>query len=397
MNPRGWRLFAVGLFGTALILSGCDKGDSDASQAAAQQQIPVVNVLTAKAEKVSTQQNLPGRVEAVREAVIIPRISGIVEHRNFQEGGIVQKGQLLYQLDDGTYRAALMTAQATLKQAEASRDLDQSNVNRYSKLLKSNAVSRQTYDQAVADLRVQEANIAAAKAAIQSAQINLGYTRITAPITGRIGYSQVTEGAYVTASTTQMTTIQQMDPMYVDVTQSVDDFLKLKRAAQNGGGENARQEDITVFLNDGSEYPHKGKFLFVNQVVNENTGEVLVRVQVPNPNDNLLPGMYVRVEVPQVNYPNAYLIPQQAVTRGEENTVIVVNDDGTFHPQPVTIAGQKGSNWIVTGGLKDGDKVLVEGITAIQMGAQKVKAEPWPAPQQAAAPASSAATSDNQE
>lgn len=375
MNSLSKRPLLIGLLGVGLILSGCGKGDAAKEAAQAGSQAAVVNVLTAKGQEISTNENLPGRLESVREAVIVPRVSGIVEARNFAEGGIVQKGQLLYQLDDGTYKANLMSAEATLQQAIANRDLDQSNVNRYAKLVKNNAVSRLTYDQAVADLKVQQANIAAAKASIESAKINLGYTRITAPITGRIGYSKVTEGAYVSASTTEMATIQQMDPMYVDVTQSADAFLNLKRAMQDGAIQ--KNTGIEIYLSDGEKYSEEGKFLFVNQVVAEDTGEVMVRVQVPNPKGELLPGMYVRVVIPQATFQNAYLIPQQAVTRGQEDTLLIANDDGSYRSQKVTIAGQTGNNWIVTGGLKDGDKVIVQGSTALFMGAQKVQTKPW--------------------
>ncbi|SUO97656.1 efflux RND transporter periplasmic adaptor subunit [Suttonella ornithocola] len=397
VSPLGLVIVAA-----TLGLTGCDKikevtgqnnNDKAPTNSASAQKAPpaVVSIITAKPQTVTIKQNLPARLEASREAVIVPRISGIVEKRLFTEGSEVRAGQPLYQIDTGTYRAALLTAQANLKsaqaslgQAKANRDLQRATVNRYAPLVKANAISRQEYDNAVANLKVQESNIAAAnaqiaaaKAAIDSANISLGYAGLNAPISGRIGRSQVSEGAYVTASNTQMAKIQQLNPMYLNITQSADAVLKLKNILQNGQAQ-ADKGGLEILLEDGSIYPQQARLLFVDQTVNETTGELTLRAEVANPKGDLLPGLYVRVVVPQASYPNAYLIPQQAVTRGEKNIVMVVEEDGSFHPVPVTIIGQQDNQWIITDGLKEGMKIIVEGLAkAGMMGAKTVQTKPW--------------------
>lgn len=380
MNVAAMRIFLALLFGSALVLGGCDNGaqapgKAQKKAAAPQAPAPLVDVVTAKAERVALTKNLPGRLRASREAVIVPRISGIVQKRLFVEGAMVQAGTPLYQLDDAAYRAELMSAQARLKQAVANRDLYRATVTRYQVLVRKNAVSRQAYDEARANLKVQEANIAAAEAAIKSAQIYLDYARITAPISGRIGYSEVTEGAYVSASATQMAKIQQLDPLYLDITQSAAEILKRKHAIQEGQLESAARVDI--LREDGTPYPLAGKLMFVNQMVDEATGEVTVRAEVPNPQGALLPGLYVRALVAQASYPHAYLIPQQAVTLGKVATVLIVKEEGSFVPQPVTVIGRKDTNYVIGSGLEDGDQVIVDGTSALAFGAKKVRTQPW--------------------
>lgn len=374
------RIFLVLSFASALVLGGCDNGAQAPGKAqkkagAPQAPVPLVDVVTAKAERVALTKNLPGRLRASREAVIVPRISGIVQKRLFVEGAMVQAGAPLYKLDDAGYRAELLSAEARLKQAIANRDLYRATVGRYQLLVRKNAVSRQAYDEARANLKAQEANIAATEAAIKSARIDLDYAQITAPISGRIGYSEVTEGAYVTASATEMAKIQQLDPLYLDITQSATEILKRKHAIQEGQLESAAR--VEILREDGTPYPLAGKLMFVNQMVDEATGEVTVRAEVPNPQGALLPGLYVRALVTQASYPRAYLIPQQAVTLGKVATVLIVKDEGSFVPQPVTIIGRKDTDYVIGSGLEDADQVIVDGTSALAFGAKKVRTQPW--------------------
>ena len=348
---------------------------------------PVVDVITATEQTVVLKENLPARLEASREAVIIPRVSGIVEKRLFEEGSRVNAGDLLYQLDKGTFRANLSSAKAnlgvakaSLGQAVASRDLQKSTVNRYAPLVKANAISKQAYDEARAGLKVQQSNIAsananieAANAAIETANINLSYTEIAAPITGIIGKSLVSEGAFVVGSQSQMATIKQLDPMYVSITQPALTILNIKKLLESGEVKNSDNNEIELVFEDGSVYPHKARFLFLDQSVDEATGEVNLRAEVDNPNGDLLPGLYVRVRLPQAVYPNAFLVPQKAITRGQQDTLLVVEADGSFHPQVVKIVGADGNNnWIVNAGLQQGQKVIIEGTSHLR-GAQKVQ------------------------
>lgn len=362
---------------------------------------PMVDVVTVKPETVTRTENLPARLEASREAVIIPRVSGIVEKRLFEEGSKVEAGEVLYQLDKASYKAqaniakaGLNSANAALGQAQATRNLHRTTVNRYAPLVKSAAVSKQTYDEAVANLKVQESNIVAAqaginsaKASIDAAEINLGYTDITAPISGIIGISEVTEGAYAIASQTKMATIRQVDPMFVTITRPASAMREVRKLIASGTAQENSSNEVEIFYEDGTPYPHKAKFLFLDQSVDKTTGELTVRAEVANPDGDLLPGLYMRVALPQATYPNAVLIPQKAVTRGKIDTVLVVEPDGSFHPQPVQIAAAEGHNWIVTGGLKEGAQVIVEGTSHLR-GATKVQTREYGSAVQApAAPA----------
>lgn len=438
---------AIVIGAVLLSLAGCDQigglfnsNDADAkaqkaSKAPRKMPLPVVDVLIAQPQTVTRTTNLPARLAASRKAIIVPRVSGIVEKRLFEEGAMVKAGQLLYQLDKGTFvatlstargnlatanariatsKAALKTAQANLHSAKASvgqsiaqRDLAKKELTRYNKLIKSNAISQQQLDGARSNLTVQQsrvnvsdaqiatanagitsakAGIHAANAAITSAQagvdmakINLGYTEITSPIDGVIGLSKVTEGAYVKGSQTQMAEIQQLDPLYVNITQPASAIMQLRKAQQAHVANRADDHTIQLVLSDGSVYPYKGRLLFVNQAVNESTGEMTVRAEIPNPDGELIPGLYVRVNVPQDRLDNVYLIPQQAITRGKVDTVMVVEADGSYHPLPITVGGQTNQDWIVTGGLKPGTTVIVDGMEqlAIKMRAPKVQTRPW--------------------
>ena len=383
-GKTGFRLSAIAVV-AVLALSACGKGQQQ------QQQAPelVVSVLTVKAEDTTISTELPGRLESFRSAEVRPQVNGIIKRRLFQEGSYVQAGQALYQLDDASYSAGLASARAQLAAAEAAQAKANADLARYQPLVAADAISKQEYDAAVAAQRSAAANVNAARAAIRSAQVNVNHARITAPISGYIGRSNVSEGALLTAGgATVLATIQQTNPMYVNVTQSALDVMKLRRQIAEGqmSAVNGAVE-VTIILEDGSEYPQKGRLLFTDPTVNETTGQVSLRVEVPNDDNILLPGLYVRVRLPQAQANSAYLIPQRAVTRGAKDTVVVVAADGSMRPQEVTIAGQSGNNWIVTGGLKDGDKVAMDGtMIAGMMGAQKVKTQEWQAsqPQQSA-------------
>ena len=383
-GKTGFRLSAIAV-AAVLALSACGKG------AQQQQAAPelVVSVLTVKAEDTTISTELPGRLESFRSAEVRPQVSSIIKRRLFQEGSYVQAGQALYQLDDASYSASLASARAQLAAAEAAQAKANADLARYQPLVAADAISKQEYDAAVAAQRSAVANVNAARAAIRSAQVNVNHARITAPISGYIGRSNVSEGALLTAGgATVLATIQQTNPMYVNVTQSALDVMKMRRQIAEGqmSAVNGAVE-VTVILEDGSEYPQKGRLLFTDPTVNETTGQVSLRVEVPNDDNILLPGLYVRVRLPQAQANRAYLIPQRAVTRGAKDTVVVVAADGSMRQQEITIAGQNGNNWIVTGGLKDGDKVAMDGtMIAGMMGAQKVKTQEWQAsqPQQSA-------------
>ena len=390
-GKTSFRLSAIAV-ASVLALSACSKGEQQQQQGAPEL---VVSVLTVKAEDTTISTELPGRLESFRSAEVRPQVSGIIKRRLFQEGSYVQAGQALYQLDDASYSAGLASARAQLAAAEAAQAKANADLARYQPLVAADAISKQEYDAAVAAQRSAAANVNAARAAIRSAQVNVNHARITAPISGYIGRSNVSEGALLTAGgATVLATIQQTNPMYVNVTQSALDVMKMRRQIAEGqmSAVNGAVE-VTIILEDGSEYPQKGRLLFTDPTVNETTGQVSLRVEVPNDDNILLPGLYVRVRLPQAQANRAYLIPQRAVTRGAKDTVVVVAADGSMRQQEVTIAGQSGNNWIITSGLKDGDKVAMDGtMIAGMMGAQKVKTQEWQAsqPQQSAAPAAPA-------
>lgn len=365
-------------------------GGAGAQQAPA----PTVSVVTVHAQALGTSIDLPGRLEAHRVADVRPQVGGIIQKRLFKEGSQVKAGQPLYQLDDASYAAALESARAQLASAQATLAKAESDVTRYKPLVEANAISRQDYDAAVASHRSAQASVKSAQAAIKSAQINVNYSRITAPISGYIGQSFASEGALVTAgSTTKLATIQQTNPMYVNVTQSAADVMQLrqdiadgKRRAVDGGVE------VSIKLENGREYPHKGRLLFADPTVDETTGQVTLRAEVPNPDNILLPGLYVRVGLPQGEIGHAFLVPQQAVTRGKADTVLIVNAEGGMEPRVVTVAGQQGSNWVISSGLQDGDKVIVDGIMiAGMMGAKQVQTREWSPNAAPAAPGAPAA------
>ncbi|HEY9987653.1 multidrug efflux RND transporter periplasmic adaptor subunit MtrC [Neisseria meningitidis] len=383
----------------ALVLSSCGKG-GDAAQggqpAGREAPAPVVGVVTVHPQTVALTVELPGRLESLRTADVRAQVGGIIQKRLFQEGSYVRAGQPLYQIDSSTYEAGLESARAQLATAQATLAKADADLARYKPLVAAEAVSRQEYDAAVTAKRSAEAGVKAAQAAIKSAGINLNRSRITAPISGFIGQSKVSEGTLLNAGdTTVLATIRQTNPMYVNVTQSASEVMKLRR--QIAEGKLLAADGVIavgIKFDDGTVYPEKGRLLFADPAVNESTGQITLRAAVPNDQNILMPGLYVRVLMDQVAVDNAFVVPQQAVTRGAKDTVMIVNAQGGMEPREVTVAQQQGTNWIVTSGLKDGDKVVVEGISIASItGAKKVTPKEWaPSENQAAAPQSGVQT-----
>ena len=377
----------------ALALSSCGKG-GDAAQggqpAGREAPAPVVGVVTVHPQTVALTVELPGRLESLRTADVRAQVGGIIQKRLFQEGSYVRAGQPLYQIDSSTYEASLESARAQLATAQATLAKADADLARYKPLVAAEAVSRQEYDAAVTAKRSAEAGVKAAQAAIKSAGISLNRSRITAPISGFIGQSKVSEGTLLNAGdTTVLATIRQTNPMYVNVTQSASEVMKLRRQIAEGkllAADGAIA--VGIKFDDGTVYPEKGRLLFADPTVNESTGQITLRAAVPNDQNILMPGLYVRVLMDQVAVDNAFIVPQQAVTRGAKDTVMIVNAQGGMEPREVTVAQQQGTNWIVTSGLKDGDKVVVEGISIAGMtGAKKVTPKEWmPSENQASAP-----------
>lgn len=384
-----WR-FAAAAFAVTCALTACGGKSSDGENAGAAQQAPapVVGVVTVHPGKVTVGVDLPARLESRRTSEVRAQVSGIIQKRLFQEGTYVRAGQPLFQVDAAVYTAALDSARAQLVSAQAAMAKADADVARYQPLVAADAISKQEYDAAVAAKRSAAASVKAAQAAVRSAQINVGYSRISAPISGYIGQAMVSEGALVTANgTTVLATIQQTDPMYVNITQSASNVMKLRQqiaAGQVQAVDGAVPVDIV--FEDGTVYAQKGRLLFADPTVDEATGQVLLRAEVPNPDNVLMPNLYVRVKLSQAAVDNAFVVPQQAVARGKKDTVTVVNADGSMAVREVTVAGQQGQSWIITSGLKDGDKVVVEGtMIAGMMQAKKVTPKEWQ-PNTASAP-----------
>lgn len=379
--PRRLALLAAAV---ALTLAACGggKGNGDAGAGPGQMPPPEVAVLAVQPGTVSLSTELPGRLEASRVAQVRAQATGILQKRVFTEGSDVKAGQTLYRIDPAPYEAALQSAQAQLAQAEAQLAQASALAARYKPLVAAQAISPQDYDAAVAAEKAARAQVAAGKAAVRTAGINRNYATVTAPISGRIGRSLVTEGALVSAQEgTQLATIQQIDPLYLNITQSASEVLRLREAlasgqlARAGQGEAARVE---ILLDNGQSYAEAGRLLFTDLTVDPATGQVGLRAEVPNPRGLLLPGMYVRARLQQAQVDHAILLPQQAVTRGSQgDSVLVVAEDGQVAPRPVKIEGVKDGQWIVTDGLQPGEQVMVEGAMKLMMGAKTVKPVPW--------------------
>lgn len=366
------------------LLTGCGDKMSGAQAQGAGMPPPEVSVVTVQPERIVMTTELPGRVEATRVAQVRARVAGIVQKREFREGSDIRAGDVLYRIDPSPFKAAFDSAQAALAKAEANLAQATLKIQRYKPLVETNAISKQEYDDAVTAQKQTAADVAAARAAQETARLNLGYATVTAPISGRIGRAQVTEGALVgQGEATQLATIQQLDPIYVTLTQSSAELLRLKRAMENGQLKSVGRDhaNITLVTDDGHAYPHPGKLLFSDVSVDESTGAISLRATFPNPDRLLLPGMYARARLEQAIDEQALTVPQQAVTRTPDGAaVLVVGADGKVAAQPIkTGAAAQGDKWVITQGLKAGDKVIVEGLQKAKPGAV-VKPMPWKAP-----------------
>ncbi len=381
-----------------MLLAACGKGDAPAAGPGgpgAGMPPPEVTVVTLKPENVTLTRELSGRATPSMIAEVRPQVSGIVRRRLFTEGGTVRAGQPLYQIDDTAFQADRNSAQAQLARAQATLATARLNAGRSAQLVRIDAVSKQDNDNAQAALRQAQADVRAAQAAVQGASVPLGFTRVTAPISGQIGRSSVTAGALVTAAQpAPLATIQQLDPMYVDLTQSSAELLQLRREVEAGNLTEAGAAPVEILLEDGTRFDHQGRLSFAETTVDPTTGSFTVRVVVPNPQHLLLPGMYVRANVANGARANALLVPQPGISRDPKGnaTAMVVGADGKVEPRPVKVSRTVGNRWLVEEGLKAGDKVIVEGLQKIQPGAPVKAVEQGSAPaDKPAAPAAAPA------
>lgn len=367
-----------GLLTGVLVMSGCGQQPTKTGPSLGP---PEVGVVVIQLQRVALTTELPGRTSPYLVAEVRPQVSGIIQKRLFIEGTDVKAGQALYQIDPAPFEAAYASAKAAQAKAEANLILARSTERRYRELVKTKAVSQQDYDNAYSSLKQAEAELASAKAAVEAARINLGYTKITAPISGRIGRSSVTAGALVTANQpAALAIIQQLDPIYVDVTQSSAEMLRLKRdmhvsGLKDGGIDTSH---VSLLLEDGSPYPHRGVLRFSEAMVDQGTGSVTMRAIFPNPEHLLLPGMFVQAVLKEGVYEQAILVPQRGVTRNPkgEAMVMVVGAGEKVEPRIIKVVRTVGDNWLVSEGLKAGDRVILEGIQKARPGTP-VKAVPF--------------------
>jgi membrane fusion protein (multidrug efflux system) len=353
-----------------LTVAGCKKEQAPPPVAQAPFEVGVVTV---RHQSVTVTSELPGRTSAYLVAEVRARVDGIVKSRDFNEGAQVTAGQHLYQIDRAPFQAALDSAKANLQSAQANLTVTTSQAKRSAALVKTDNLSRQAYDNAVGAQQEAEAQVAAAKAAIKTAEINLGYTDVTSPISGTVGISAVTPGAYVQASVaTLMTTVQETDPIYVDVTQSTVELLRLRRELAEGklqsAGSNAAR--VQLILEDGSLYPQEGKLQFTDITANQTTGSVMLRAVFPNANQVLLPGMFVRARLQEGINDNAMLVPVTGITHDAKGTpnALVVDADNKVQLRNLVTSRLEGDNWVVDSGLNPGDKVIVAGVQKVHPG-----------------------------
>lgn len=388
--------------GVALILGGCGGGGDAAEQqkaAAATAGPPQVGVVTVQEQPVTLSTKLPGRTAAYETSEVRPQVNGIVLARLFEEGDMVRAGQPLYRIDPAPYQAQVASAQAALARSRAAIASTAALARRYNELVGINAISRQEAENAATGAQQARADVAAQQAALRSAQIDLARTTIRAPISGRIGRSTFTTGALVSASQTEpLTTIQRLDPIFVDIQQSSAEVLNLRQQLMQGelsrGSGAAR---VRLKLENGSTYPTEGTLKFTDVTVDPTTGSQVIRAVFANPRGLLLPGMFARAEMIEGTKTGGILVPQRAVTRDEKGgaVVMVVGADGKLTPRPITTSRTVGTNWLVTAGLKTGDKVVVEGAQNLQPGTP-VKAVPYQQTQQQAAPGQQPAAAGGQ-
>jgi membrane fusion protein (multidrug efflux system) len=383
---------AIALVGATFLLTACGKKKEEAPPP----QTPEVRVFKVTAAPLKLTTELPGRTTAFQVAEVRPQVSGVILKRLFTEGADVKAGTPLYQIDPATYQANVNSAKATLAKAKATLLSSGPTVKRYKGLLDIEGISRQDYETAIATDAQAQADVATAQAALDTAIINLKYTHVYAPISGRIGRSTVTAGALVTAAQTNaLTTVQQLDPVYVDVTQSSDALLKLKSDIDNGSLKSAGKEaKVTLMLSDGTKYAESGKLQFADVSVDESTGNVTLRALFPNPKHNILPGMFVRAVVETGVKNDAMVVPQVGITRNAkgEATAMVLGKDGKVAQKILTTGGTYGDGWLVTSGLEPDDLVIVEGLQKVKVGGPaKIAAAAPAAPAAGTAPAAPAA------
>lgn len=376
MAPRWLSRFSfAGVLVLTSLLAACGEEAQQGERPA-----PLVSVVEVQPTRAVMTADLPGRVDAMRDAQVRARVTGIVEQINFEQGRDVVAGQLLFEIDPAPYQATVNQAKAELQRAQANARAAESLAKRYAPLVKINAVSRQEYDDAVAQSEQANANVLAAQAALETAEINLGYTRVTSPIDGRIGEAMVTEGALVDAtSATQMALVQQITPVYVDVYQSTTELAKLREALRDGRLQKIDKQTARamIVLEDGSLYSEPGRLLFTGFTVNPSTGQVVLRTMVDNPNEVLLPGMYVRVRIEQAVDEGALLVPPQALQRSANGlTNVYVVREGAATLVSVQTGNEFEGQTLILSGLSAGDKVIVEGMQKIRPGAP-VQTKPW--------------------
>jgi membrane fusion protein (multidrug efflux system) len=372
-------ILMTGFFIGSLMMAGCGKkSDASAPPASAP---PEVGVVVIQPQQLTLTTELSGRIAPHLIAEVRPQVGGIVQQRLFTEGSDVKAGQVLYQIDPATYRAAYASARAALARAEATLGSVRLKEERFRDLVKINAVSQQDYDDASAALKQAEADVEATRAALESARINLDYTSVKAPISGRIGRSSVTTGALVTASQAEaLATIQQLDPVYVDVTQTTAELLRLKQNLASGllKKNGTVQAQVSLLLEDGTPYPLPGTLKFSEVTVDQSTGSVTLRTLFPNPEQLLLPGMFVRTILEEGVSEQAILVPQRGVTRNPAGnaTALVVGAEEKVEPRVIQVARTVGDAWLVSEGLQAGDRVILEGIQKARPGTT-VKAVPF--------------------
>ena len=356
-------------------LSGCGKSDHSDASAGPPIQIQEVGVVTLAAQRVAITEELPGRTTSFCISDVRPQVNGIIMKRMFAEGSEVTAGQQLYQIDPASYQAAYDSAKATLAKAEATLAVDRLTEQRQKKLVDTHVIAPQDYDTAYAAMEEAEADVALTKASVETAEINKTYTKVLSPISGRIGRSSVTEGALVTnGQTNPLATVQQLDPIYVDLTQSSSQLLRLQRELNNGQLKSVRDQNAAVrlILEDGTEYPEKGTLQFSEVSVDQGTGSVTLRAVFPNPRQVLLPGMFVRARVEEGVNQQAILVPQRAVTRNQQGqpTALVVGTNNKVELRTLHAERTIGENWLVTSGLSAGDKVIIDGLQKVAPGAE---------------------------
>jgi membrane fusion protein (multidrug efflux system) len=365
------RMVSLGILATGLMLAGCTKAKAPAAPMAMPD--PEVSVVTLQAERTVLTTRLAGRISANLVAEVRPQVGGIVQERKFVEGSDVKAGDVLYQIDPAMFQAACASAEAAKAKAEAHITPVRLKMERYKELVKINAISQQDYDEAVAALKLAEADLTVSQAVVEIAKINLEYTRVKAPISGRIGKSSVTTGALVTAGQpTALAVIQQLDSVYVDVSQSSANLLLRNRALATGKlkRDGASQACVKLVMEDGTPYPHVGALNFSDVTVDPGTGSFTLRTTFPNPEHALLPGMYVRTIIEEGVVEAAILVPQRAVSHDPRGnaTALVVNAAGKVELREIKIPISLGNNWLVEEGLMAGDRVILEGLQRVRPG-----------------------------